>query len=766
MRYLYLIAAATLFAGCAVPKEAELAHMRKAEARLAVCANDSGKLDSILDKVTLPPDKQQSLLVAAVNHDSDDCVEVMLKHGFDPDSTLGGRPLFIACRKNRVRMAEMLLDAGAGILDEYMADAVRNNRLDLAETLLKHGAPPRPDLVSGCSPEMLEMLLKYGLEPDARNSEGVSPLQFAINETSYPKAKMLLDAGAKASSIAIGGGLARIKNTAMILMLIRHGASPTTIRNDQYIFEMAVREGNLELLDVMLEHGFSVNIYNLEMLLNVAAESRDLLTVKKILEAGGYDLIRRMPDARPWMARISAIPYKEDPENIYIMAELVRHGVPFPTRTIIYMIDQALSYGDKEAAEQLCRAIADRQDTTKAIELSYSSSHDGTVAKTMLQAGYRPMKDSPMLANAIADGDRKLAEMLIARDSGINSIDSQYRTPLIRACEKADLEMVRKLLSAGADAKYMNARGGSPLRAAMDAYAKDVPGYVPNYPSHTGTKEARADLQEIIALLIDHGARVDKEYQQSFGIINAAMVEGNSDLLELLFTAGIDPATRCLGGETLLARSIINGHPRMFEYLLDRGTDPDVCFSRGTSLLQWLATCDDFSKMKLMLGHGANPDIRSTDGSTPVMLANTSTAIKMLLDAGADVNARDLKGQTALMTLNNKRTDVLETLIKAGVDLNAQNEDGTTALMIAAGENNGVTAKLLLDSGADPRLSDKSGKKALDYAASREMRIMLEHAMGVESAKNVPPPNNADSIAAEPLEAIHDKPNRVEQPAR
>ena len=73
--------------------------------------------------------------------------------------------------------------------------------------------------------------------------------------------------------------------------------------------------------------------------------------------------------------------------------------------------------------------------------------------------------------------------------------------------------------------------------------------------------------------------------------------------------------------------------------------------------------------------------------------------VQALLDAGADPNAKDGDGWTALMlaAADNENPSVVQALLDAGADPNAKNKYGRTALMWAESSRNPEAVKLLLD---------------------------------------------------------------------
>jgi len=141
---------------------------------------------------------------------------------------------------------------------------------------------------------------------------------------------------------------------------------------------------------------------------------------------------------------------------------------------------------------------------------------------------------------------------------------------------------------------------------------------------------------------------------------------------------------------------------------------------------------------------GADVNAKNKDGWTALMYAagNNSNpeVISTLRKNGADANARDQEEQTALMHAagNNSNSEVISTLLKAGVEVNAKNKYGATALMHAA-DNNGNSEVILtlLEMGADPELEiELDGKKfkALDFAQDNDALKNTDALQALEAA--------------------------------
>jgi ankyrin repeat protein len=144
---------------------------------------------------------------------------------------------------------------------------------------------------------------------------------------------------------------------------------------------------------------------------------------------------------------------------------------------------------------------------------------------------------------------------------------------------------------------------------------------------------------------------------------------------------------------------------------------------------------DDVTAMRTLLDSGADPNARDDIGATVLMHAaafSSLDGLHALLDRGADVNAASTGGATALMWAVGDLTKV-RLLLDRGAAVNATMKDGTTALVAAARRGNTDVMRLLLTQKADPTASASARAELLRIVtAERPETRQILAAAGIE----------------------------------
>ena len=106
--------------------------------------------------------------------------------------------------------------------------------------------------------------------------------------------------------------------------------------------------------------------------------------------------------------------------------------------------------------------------------------------------------------------------------------------------------------------------------------------------------------------------------------------------------------------------------------------------------------------VELLISKGANVNSLDNCNRTPLHLTNSLACVKLLTQARANVNAKDTRQYTPLIRAAMYPVEITAVLIRAGALLDFTDFVGETALYIACDHSNYATARLLLESGADP----------------------------------------------------------------
>ncbi|MEG9862102.1 MAG: ankyrin repeat domain-containing protein [Parvularculales bacterium] len=128
------------------------------------------------------------------------------------------------------------------------------------------------------------------------------------------------------------------------------------------------------------------------------------------------------------------------------------------------------------------------------------------------------------------------------------------------------------------------------------------------------------------------------------------------------------------------------------------------------------------------LGRGADVNGSNKRGLTPlhgaVAASRTPAVVELLLDRGADTEARDkVNGLTPLHAAGrfSKTPAVVEVLLKHGADINARAKGDITPLHVAAlSSETPAVVELLLDYGADGAAEDKKGRTPFEFSQANE----------------------------------------------
>jgi len=173
--------------------------------------------------------------------------------------------------------------------------------------------------------------------------------------------------------------------------------------------------------------------------------------------------------------------------------------------------------------------------------------------------------------------------------------------------------------------------------------------------------------------------------------------------------------------DTLLHIGVYSGNEQLVRYLINELSIPVNSINNfRMSPLHYAVSNSDLNTSTLLLNSGAYVDVQDIAGKTPLIHAcclNKSDIAQLLLDRGASTRTFDSSGDSPLHhATRGKCIAAIKVILRhSSTDVNATNFLEETPLHVACASGSHTAVRFLLESGSDPSMKSKSGKKAVDY---------------------------------------------------
>ena len=511
--------------------------------------------------------------------------------------------------------------------------------------------PPLIEAARAGDSAAVRALLEQGADADGRAADGATALHWAAYLDDLTAAELLLDAGADVAAANRAGVMplalaAAGAGAELVARLLEAEADPNErLPGGETPLMIAARTGRLAVMDALLDGGADVN---------AAEERRGTTTLMWAAANEQPDAVRLLVErGADVSARAKTVPMGRGPYLAPIARDRIedaRRGVGqagAPARTADLSDVPAQTRPDRDAAVGADHPGGAAVETPVALDSGRSAAPaDAASAPPRApRRRARPLTGGlTALVFAARQGDLESARLLLAAGADVNGTTEYGWTPLLTAVHNRYYRLAALLLERGADPNIANRGGWSPLYIATDNRNIESG----DYPTR------RPDMDHL-------------------------------DLIGLLLAAGADPNPRMASSTE--TRTIFT-----HQWLYEPGATP---FLRA-------AQSGDLTLLRLLLEHGADPALSTTNGTTPLMVASgigwvegvtyewseedTLATIRLLLELGADVNTADRDGRTALHGAAHKgRNDVVRVLVDHGADLAARDHGSRDSIHALAG---------------------------------------------------------------------------------
>ena len=300
-----------------------------------------------------------------------------------------------------------------------------------------------------------------------------------------------------------------------------------------------------------------------------------------------------------------------------------------------------------------------------------------------------------LLIEASKDGNIEKVRMLLEKGYGVNHYDDNFKTALIYASENGHTDTVSLLLEKGA---YVNHSDIYYFTALMEA----------SHGGHT----------DIVSILLEWGAKVNaisRNELLDMGSGRTALMfasgSGSTDIVKMLLDKGAVVNQEDHDYNTALISAAREGYINTVSLLLEKGADVNAWNNKGVTALMYASEYGYTDIVSLLLANGADVNAEDNKGKTALIRAinygwwsedddddydlpsltkaeiegQIDNTVSLLLEKGADVNAEDNNGNTALHYASKHGYTEIEKLINHYRRTELMKQRLKTALIIKKG---------------------------------------------------------------------------------
>ena len=665
-------------------------------------------------------DGQTPLHLSAIsNHQA--IAQYLLKNGADTSTqdSAGATALHEAVRYGNLDIAKQLLNAGANVNardnigktpimlifpQEKMQETYRllvSYRADLLQKDMYGDTVLHTAAMISVPGETLSLLTMNGADINARNKEGVTPLEIAIKKNDVQSARFFTSYGANIHTqdtygaspltLALAGSseiLEAVVNSSNALSQDSDGNTPLHIAllkdapltKVQYIISLTNdvnvrnRDGNSPLFIAVLKNRQKVG----EILLSkgadiFAANTNNNSPLRLALKYGG--------SVQDWLVTSKTIVEKDGSGNS--------------------VLHYAAEWEYPNAVTSLLAKGADisaRNANGETPIFSAAKTNNPEIIKLLIDGGAdihaRDNLGSSAMHIAVRWDAPLSVETLIDYGANVNIQNSSGKSPLAETVVASKYDLAKTLLNLGADPNSSDVNGVTVL---MDAI--------------------RGNDYNTIKLLLDYGANPNIQEINGRNAYHEAAFMGNRDVIRMLYMAGGNPLARDKTGLTPFSIVLDRDIDTIMEVL---GDSYNITDSDGNTPVHLVVKARGSTELlRLLIEDGYPLDTRNSDGYTALNYAieqdDVNTALVLLENGANPFQMIDKKGRNGTsIALEHNNPQMIANIVKyAGKLTDVQ---GNTILHYAAKTCSAQTVKQLISYGIDKSVKNVSGDTAYTIA--------------------------------------------------